>query len=524
MLLRNNSMLNKSSQKKLFSNYSGFVFTIIFVAITVTSCVSSKIPNYTFNQKNAATPLQDDVVLLKKILEANHPSLYWYTSKDSLDYYFNNAIANIKDSLTESQFRNTIASVISKIRCGHTSVRFSKSYSNLLEKNRYPQFPLYFKVWNDSLIVLLNSLPKDTLLTRGTIVTSINGNTNRALLDKMFDVISTDGYSNNYKNQVVSSNFPGWYKSVYGLDSQYVIKYIDKLGNEATTIIKNFTPIKDTTLKKDTTNKTIASVILRPTRKQIRDGKLLAKRSMQIDTNINTAYIRLATFSGGKLNKFLKKSFAIIKKKKVENIIIDLRENGGGSVSNSTILSQYLINKSFKNGDTVAAIARTFPYRKHISEWWLYWIPMNFFAHKNNDGRIHYRRFENHFYKPKQKNHFNGNVFLIQGGVTFSASTMFIGLLKGQSNVTIVGEETGGGFYGNTAMHLPIIILPNSKLRVVLPMYRLVINKDRIKNGRGILPDVYVPPSSIAIKNGVDIKLQRIREIIINKKKTLVIN
>ena len=73
-------------------------------------------------------------------------------------------------------------------------------------------------------------------------------------------------------------------------------------------------------------------------------------------------------------------------------------------------------------------------------------------------------------------------------------------------------------------MHLPTIILPNSKLRVGLPMYRLVVNKDRIKNGRGILPDVYVPPSSIAIKKGVDIKMQRIREMIIDKKKPLVTN
>jgi hypothetical protein len=60
---------------------------------------------------------------------------------------------------------------------------------------------------------------------------------------------------------------------------------------------------------------------------------------------------------------------------------------------------------------------------------------------------------------------------------------MFIGALKGQDNVTIVGEESGGGFYGNSAMHLPTIVLPNSKLRVVLPMYRLVMDKTRPKEG-----------------------------------------
>jgi C-terminal processing protease CtpA/Prc len=96
---------------------------------------------------------------------------------------------------------------------------------------------------------------------------------------------------------------------------------------------------------------------------------------------------------------------------------------------------------------------------------------------------------------------------------------MFISTLKGQSNVTVVGEETGGGYYGNTAMHLPVIELPASHLKVVLPMYRLVIDSTRTKNGRGIIPDVYIPPSSVAIKKGYDIKLQRIRQLIIDRKK-----
>ena len=60
-------------------------------------------------------------ILLKKILEANHPSLYWYTSKDSLDIYFNEALAGMNDSLTELQYKNKVSWFISKINCGHTS-------------------------------------------------------------------------------------------------------------------------------------------------------------------------------------------------------------------------------------------------------------------------------------------------------------------------------------------------------------------------------------------------------------------
>jgi C-terminal processing protease CtpA/Prc len=499
------------------------VVFIVLVCCSLVSCVSSRQPNYVFNQKYAADDLKSDVVLLKKILEANHPSLYWYTPKDSMDYYFNNALASINDSLTELQFRNKVASVISKIRCGHTSVRFSKAFSKLSERNRYPQFPLFFKVWDDSLVVLASMFPRDSIFKRGTIVTSINGKTNRQLLDGMFDIISTDGYSDNYKNQVISNNFPSWYRSTYGLDSSYTIKFIDSSGKEATTIIKNFTPPKrDTTARRrDTTIRrpALPSPPPQPTRKERKQATLLSKRSMQIDSNINTAYMRITSFSGGKLRKFFRRSFKEIKEKNVANIVIDLRENGGGNVALSTKLAKYLADKPFKNADTVAAISRTFPYRSHIKDWWMYWFPMNFAAKKKADGRIHFGYFERHYFKPKTNNHFDGNVYIIQGGVTFSASTMFISSMKGQKNVTVAGEETGGGYYGNTAMHLPNIELPISHIRVGLPMYRLVMDSTRTKNGRGIMPDVWIKPSSVAIKKGIDIKLQTIRKMIIDKKK-----
>jgi C-terminal processing protease CtpA/Prc len=507
--------------KRITTNFVLSVFIVIAFVVAFTACVSSKQVDYTFNNKKNATELKADLVLLKKILEANHPSLYWYTPKDSIDFYFNNIINSITDSLTEVEFRNKVSSAVSKIRCGHTSVRFSKDYTKLQEKNRYPQFPLYFKVWDDSLVVLLNIQSKDTVLKRGTIVTAINGKTNRQILNGIFDVISTDGYSDNFKNQVISNNFPTWYKSVYGLDSNYTIEYINNEGNKAITVIKNFTSIKDASKRRDTTiksTKVSAVFVAKPTRKQKRKNNLLAKRSLQIDTSINTAYMRISTFSNGRLRTFFRRSFKTIKEKNIENVVIDLRENGGGSVEMSTKLAKYLADKPFKCGDTVEAINRKFTYKNYIKDWWIYWVPMNLFAHKEADGNIHFRRYEKHYYKPQTKNHFNGNVYLLQGGLSFSATTMFIATLKGQHNVTVAGEETGGGYYGNSAMHLPTIVLPNSKLRVVLPMYRLVMDKNRPK-GRGVIPDVSIPPSSLAIKKGIDIKLQKLRELILQRRK-----
>ncbi len=457
--------------------------------------------------------LKEDFLLLKKILEANHPSLYWYTPKDSIDACFESAINSITDSLNEVQFKNKVAWVISKIRCGHTSVRFSKKYEKIAAHFRYPQFPLLLKTWGDSLVVISSFLPRDTIFKRGTIITGINGKTNRQLLDTLFQYITSDGFSFNYKSQVVSGNFPAWYKTILGLDSSYIVSYIDSTGTETVTTIKNFRPTIDTSKK----NRAAPLFpFVKPTRKQIREATLLSRRGIVIDTTLNTAFIRLTSFTGGNIRGFFRHSFKTIRQQHIQHLVIDLRENGGGKVSNSILLTQYLTDHPFKVGDSVVAISRRFKYGRYIKPSWTYWLAMNFGAHKMEDGLIHLRYYEIHLFQPQKKYHFKGDLYLVQGGYSFSATAMFISYLKGQKNVKLVGEETGGGYYGSSAMHIPTIVLPNTGLRVSLPMYRLVMDSTRPK-GHGIIPDIEIGPSSLAIKKGVDLKMQKIREMIQQK-------
>ncbi len=495
-----------------------YFLLFIFLTLLLLSCTSARIANYQFNQKTAAPQLQQDVVLLKKILETNHPSLYWYTPKDSMDAYFNNVIATIKDSLTEVQFRNKVASVISKIRCGHTAVRFSKNYTKVIEQNRYPAFPLSIKTWGDSMVVLSSLFPWDTIFKRGVIITSINNKTNKQLLDSMFQLVSTDGYSDNFKSQVFSSNFPAWYKLAFGVDSVYTVGLIDSLGNHQSVTIKNFTLKKEVVKSKRDTGKIqlLPPPIIteKPSRHYVKKQQLLTKRSLNIDNATQTAYLRVATFSNGKLRSFFRRSLKTIHHQSIKNVIIDLRENTGGKLNSSTLLTKYFTNKPFKTGDTIAAITKRIYYKKYMPQAYPFWFAMQTFSGKKEDGRYHKRKEETHYYKPKQTNHFEGNIYLLQGGYTFSAATLFVTNLKGQKNVTVVGEETGGGYYGNTALFLPTIVLPNSKLRVVLPLARLVVDSTRLKNGHGIMPDVFIPPLSTAIKNGVDFKMTVVNEMI----------
>ncbi len=475
-------------------------------------------------KKMAPRQMRSDMDLLKKILEANHPSLNWYTSKDSLDQLFNDVYSSLNDSLTELHFRNKLSAWVTAIKCGHTTVRVSKKLSKELSKNQLPQFPLQLKVWGDTMAVLGNAFRKDTVLKRGTIITQINGLGIQQIRDSIFKTISTDGNSINHKNQVLSNSFPYWYNTVIGRDSVYNITYYDGSELMQTTQVKSFVSIQ---APKRSNNQNINStispkpdslianqaVMAQPKKMSKRQLTQLSRRSLSIDTANSTAIMRLNTFSRGSLKQFFRRSFRLMNELEIKNLVIDLRSNGGGKVENSTRLTQYLINRSFKIGDTVVAQSRKFEYGRYIHPSAIYWLAMNIGGTKMEDGKIHYRRYETHFYAPTEKNHFGGKVYLIQGGASFSAATMFIATLKGQENVSVIGEETGGGYYGNSAMHIPSIVLPNSGLRVGLPMYRLVMDKNRPK-GNGIMPDMFIPPSSIAIKEGIDLKMNIVKELI----------
>jgi C-terminal processing protease CtpA/Prc len=494
----------------------------LFIVCLLSSCIATKNKGYTFNQKYSAAQAKEDIVVLQQIYQANHPSLYWYTPKDTIDKYFAKAINNINDSITETQLKNTIAFILAKIKCGHTSVRYSTQFLATAPKYAFPQFPLSIKTWQDSMVVLGYYNKTDSALKPGTIITKINQQPAKEILDNMFHYLCSDGEANNFKSQSLSNNFPAWYRNIYGIDSTYIIDYLDSNKIEKSITIKAYKP---TYTKVDSSKKTMDSLKIvlenlkknEPSKKQKKEAKTLRIRNMVIDTSTNTAFIRLTTFTHKGLRRFINKSFKEIDKKMVQNVVFDIRENGGGRVNNAIHLLQYLKDSAFKISDSTYAINRKLQGKKHIKHWLQYWLMMNLFSHKKADGYYHNTVFENKYYQPFKKHHFNKKIYIVQGGFSFSAATIFSSFLKGQNNVTIVGEESGGAFYGNSAMNIPDIILPNSKLKVRLPLYRYIMNKERPK-GRGVMPDITVEPSSQAIRNKKDLKLEKVIQLIKENK------
>jgi hypothetical protein len=487
---------------------------IISCVILLSGCVATR-SSFDPARKYSPDQLQKDFILYRNVLETHHPALYWYTPKDSMDYYFERGMEQLKDSLTEPGFRKVLNYVTAKINCGHTTVRSSKAWNRHADTSLLGKiFPLSMKIWDEAMVVTTNLNRRDSILKRGTVITKINGQTKDQLVDTMFEYISTDGYNRTNKYQSLSNRgfFGAMYTSLYGLQDKYRVEYLDNAGEPKQLTIPVFNPAVDTAGRTGTRSFRPAS---RPSRRQRRELQQNAVRLLKIDTVNHTAMMDLASFSRGyELKRFFRNSFQALADNRITHLIIDVRSNGGGSVTNSTLATRFIADHRFRIADSLYAVRKGSRYDGHIQNHFWNKLFITMFCGRKKDGYYHFGYFERHYFKPKKKNHFDGKVYILTGGNSFSATTLFTSVLIRQENVTVVGEETGGGAYGNSAWLIPDVTLPETRVRFRLPLFRLVIDKTVPRNGRGVQPEVPSLPTVDAIKRNVDFKLEKAMELI----------
>jgi hypothetical protein len=423
-----------------------------------------------------------------------------------MDHYFDEGYAALKDSMTETRFSTELSYVISRIDCGHTSIKPSKARAHYLDTVRTKLFPFIIKFWDDTMVLAANLRRQDPVFRRGTVLKSINGYDAHQLTDTLFNYITTDGYSLSGKYQTLSTGFTfaHLYNEVLGFGDSVAIRYLDSLGRERETGI----PLYD--FRTDTLRHEMRERKNRPS------GLFyFSPVNLQLDTGMRTAFMTVAAFDrSDHLRRFFRQSFKAIGRDHISDLVIDVRSNGGGDAGISTLLTRYLIDHPFRLADSLYTIRSPARYNKYIAKDFWYNLLVRLVTRKGPDGKYHFRYFEKHVFSPKSKNHFSGQVYLLTGGNSFSATTLFVGALKGQRNVTVVGEETGGGFYGNNAWIIQDVTLPNTGIRFRLPRFRMVIDRNRVKDGRGIMPDVWALPSVAAIRQGLDYKAMKVKQLI----------
>jgi len=186
------------------------------------------------------------------------------------------------------------------------------------------------------------------------------------------------------------------------------------------------------------------------------------------------AYVKIRTFYND--DKFVgyDSIFSDIKKRNLETLIIDLRDNIGGATHWSSSVYSYLIDTP------------TYFYR----------LPSEIMKQKilfdNPQIRNWAKRASTYKFPtvtPKASG-FRGKIYVLINGGSFSATSLLAANLQNLKNVTFVGEETGGSKNVWTAGVMKNVTLPATKLLLTygnIPAYFGNINEI---DGRGIMPDI----------------------------------
>ena len=102
------------------------LISLLFMALLLGAGTSSCQPTTAVTDAPIrADRLREDFRILRKTLEKAHPGLYWYTSKETMDVYFDSTYAQLNQDMLEVEFLRRLLPVIAHIRCLHTSVSFS---------------------------------------------------------------------------------------------------------------------------------------------------------------------------------------------------------------------------------------------------------------------------------------------------------------------------------------------------------------------------------------------------------------
>lgn len=196
-----------------------------------------------------------------------------------------------------------------------------------------------------------------------------------------------------------------------------------------------------------------------------------------IDKNIG--YLAVTSFDKGTGEEF-KTKFEDLKSKNIKSLIIDLRNNGGGLVSEALEIADYIIEKGQNLLVTVD---------------------------KNNNEEIT---------KAKQEPIINMPIVVLVNENTASASEILAGALKDSEKATLIGTKT----YGKGVIQQILTLQDGSGLKITVEEY-FTPSRNKI-NKIGIEPDEFIElpenlKNSIIVERKDDLQLNRAIEILKNK-------
>jgi len=433
-----------------------------YTKIVTESDASTK--NVSYQKLMSRELLAMDFTIFRDYMERTHAGLYRYQNKKQIDQLFDQGLQSIKGPMEKLEFGKIIMQIISQIHDGHTGTNLS---SMILKTYRDSTklFPLLLYFDHRGAYVRCGKLSS---LPMGTEIIAINGQKIAQIRKVLYTLLPSDGKSESKKRHTLNNGaFAFLYRLFFGDSNSFSITY------------------------KTTNGKTIKgqinAAILKDFDCEIGPNPPKGKELQLSYPDSHIALLTIKTFDQSRLAqanldfpKFLESSFKELKERKIEQLIVDVRGNGGGFNEYGPLLYAYLAKENFAYFKAVYQAIDPNPIQG------------------NRLTQIQ---------EPKP-NRYDGEVIFLTDGLTFSTAADFCAIAKSNNRGKFIGEETAGAYQGNNSGKTLKLELPNTKIQIVIPKYRYVNAVKRTRYfERGVMPDHVIIPSLTDITEQRDVQL-----------------
>ncbi|TDB58224.1 S41 family peptidase [Arundinibacter roseus] len=210
---------------------------------------------------------------------------------------------------------------------------------------------------------------------------------------------------------------------------------------------------------------------------------------------------------------------------KIENLIIDLRNNPGGNITLGIQLMYFLTDKDTLQGFSEYAFTSDI-YKKYfkkeyqdLEKKYPEGMPKRCLVKTDSDENLFFEiaNSKSKYFIQKNRPLFKGNIYILSNNRTGSAASLLTTLFQDNDIGTVIGTSTGNNPIGATT-YTPME-LPNTKAKISIATTYLV--RPKKGNGRIQIPDIWIEYTISDLINGKDpyleIVVQKIKEKVSHK-------
>lgn len=504
---------------------------LLFTAFIIFySCGSVKKYNEQISKLHSQHELKDDVDAAYNQLKKYHPRLYQYTSKEQMDFKFDSLKSSIKTPMSSREFYEKLSPVIASVRQGHLSIsppdiQFSKKEYKKFRDKSFAFNTMDFE-YLDEKLWLIDATGKDTVLI-GSEVLMVEDQAPKEIIERYNGLIASDGFNTTLFDGMVGSRFARFYMKNNGFqdsiqmtfkNSDSIFKHTIRWENK-----KELNSNSKDSLATDSVQNIVEKRLTKEERKAIKlanknekeynkkRGYVKSKNHYTrtfslIGADSLTAYMKIRGFSNGNPEDFYEETFKTIDSLGITNMILDLRNNGGGSLAEIDNLYSYFTDAPYTLIKPSEVTTRT-PFLPFIINNTLpgfiqgigvVFAPVivthNLLKTTKVDDTIYYNFKSSKEQKPNPSN-YKGNLYVLINGNSFSASSILSTQLKGTNRATFVGQETGGAYNGTVAGIFKGYELHNSKVVMRVGMMQVETYYKVEPDGYGVPVDKEITPT-----------------------------